>query len=129
MKKLLFCALMAIMGLSFLSSCENDGGGMSKSELVGTWYFEYSYNTTPNYPTRYQYSTITFNSDKSGNYVFESTTGKYATASFTWKKSGNTVKCSGIMVSTTASECGEWNPTFTISGNKLVHGSREYYKR
>lgn len=129
MKKFLLCAVIAIVGCCLFSSCEKDDGGMSNSELVGTWYFEYSYKPTQNSSTRYQYSTITLDSDKSGNYVFESTTGKYATASFTWKKSGNNVKCRGIMVSTTASECGEWNPNFTISGNKLVHGEREYYKR
>ena len=128
MNQLRTAILVIMVSCCLISSCGNEGEVLSESLLIGTWFHESSYNAPPNYQTQYQYSTIAFSSNKTGVYVFQSTAGVHEHSTFAWKKSGNSVTCSGVLLSKDGVDAN-WNPTFTISGNKLVHGSREYYKR
>ena len=59
MKKILLCALMAIMGCCIFTSCEKEGSGI-ESKLVGTWYVKYSDS----------YKTMTLGKDGSYNCTY-----------------------------------------------------------
>ena len=123
MKKFLLCTLIVIVGCCIFTSCEKEGS-MSKSEIVGEWFAEYSdsYRTIQCY--------LDFDSNKKGNYQHHRISDGYVTwANFTWKISGGRVICTGVLTASDGYVDYSWDKEFIIDGNTLVCGDVVFHKR
>lgn len=100
------------------TSCGKDEpDGMSKADLVGSWYGTRYYLNNGN--IRYQYFTLTLNSDKTGSMEYEAPTS-YSTAYFKWKVSGDKVVCHGAYANTSGDVSEDYTLECRIENDRLI---------
>lgn len=103
-------------------SCSKDDGPGGDSRVVGSWYGIHSYYN-PAGGTKYQYLTLTFDSDGTGNMEYESPVS-YSAAKFFYKVDGNRVYCEGAYADTYGDIADDFTMTLRIENDRLIPENR-----
>ena len=111
--------LSVIMTYACLNSCSDDGGIEENYEFIyGTWYGIRSYDN-PASGIKYQYLTITFDSDKTGTMDYETSSG-YTAYVFTYSISDNMITCKGAKANTYGDVDENYVIKIKIEGDRLI---------
>lgn len=114
----IFKLLPAILLVVLATSCGKDEpDGISKADLVGSWYGTRYYTNNGN--IKYQYFTLRLNSDKTGSMEYEAPS-VYSTAYFKWKVSGNKVVCKGAYANTHGDVYDDYTLECRIENDRLI---------
>lgn len=100
-----------------VASCGGDDDPAS-SEVVGTWYGTRVYYN-PVSGKKYQYLTISFESNGTGDLEYEAPTS-YTAANFTYKVKNGSVICSGASANTSGDVSSDFTMTLNIEGERLI---------
>lgn len=118
MKKTNFILLIITTAIVwFISGCSSDDDPVS-ADITGTWYGTRSYYN-PVGGTKFQYLSITLNTDHSGSMEYEAPTS-YSAAEFTYTVSGSTIRCKGAYANTDGDVSDDFTMTLKIDGNRLI---------
>lgn len=107
--------LSSIISVTF-TSCSSDDDAASP-DIIGSWYGTRKYNN-PVSGTKYQYITITFNSDHSGTLEYESPVS-VSYAIFSWSVSGSIITCRGAYADTYGDAASDFTMQIEIKGDRL----------
>ena len=114
--------LIVLMSVGFtFHSCSKEDDDITDN-IVGTWYGTRSYYN-PAGGTKFQYLTITFESNGTGDLEYESPVS-YAFAKFTYSVRDSKVICQGAYADTNGAVNGDFNLTLRIEGNRLIPTDR-----
>lgn len=99
-------------------SCGDDNESNDLSQIIGSWYGTHSYYN-PAGGTKYQYLTVSFDSNGLGSLEYESPVS-ISFANFTYSVQRNIIKCQGAY----ANSDGDWGSDFDMSlrieGDRLI---------
>lgn len=110
-------AVVALMSLAF-TSCGDDDGPSGGADIVGTWYGTRSYYN-PAGGTKYQYLSVTFESNGTGSLDYESPVS-ISKGYFTYSVSGNTVTCNGAWANSYGDIDSNFTWTLELQGDRLL---------
>lgn len=112
--------ILAIATLLFTSSCsdENDEPNISSSAIVGSWYGTVSYYN-PASGTKFQYLTITFESNGLGSLEYEAPTS-YTAAKFTYTIKNGVIMCTGASANTAGEIASDFTLSLRIENDRLI---------
>ncbi len=110
----LFLVLIPI----FITSCSKDDiQSISSKDIIGSWYGTFTYEN-PASGTKYQYLTMQFNEDETGEFEYKGPT-QCTVASFNYSINGHTVKCEGYECQI-GGEVKDFNMSLKYEGDRLI---------
>lgn len=112
---LMFCTILMCVGFT---ACGDDDDGGSAANIVGSWYGTRTYYN-PVGGTKYQYLSITFESNGTGSMEYEAP-GSFSVAKFTYRVQGNTIVCVGAYANTYGDSASDFTMKIAIEGDRLV---------
>lgn len=120
--QLLFLLVASITGLlttacSDSSDNNNDNDSANHYDLSGTWYGTRYYIN--NSAVKYQYITLSLNSDKTGSMEYEAPES-FSAAKFTWKVNGDKLICTGAYANTYGEVSGDYTLECRIENDRLI---------
>lgn len=117
---ILACIALWMSAGSLFVSCgdDKDEPTTAATAIIGSWYGTYSYYN-PVGGTKYQYLTVRFNADMTGDLEYESPVS-YSAAKFYYTISGTTVSCTGAWASSDGDLDTAFNMSFEYRGETLV---------
>ena len=121
MKKITTLGLLLSMMMACIcfSACSDDVGSEENTDFIcGTWYGVRSYYN-PVSGTKFQYLTITFNSDKIGEMDYETPSG-YTAYYFAYSISDNIITCEGAKADTDGDVDDNFVLKLKIEGDRLI---------
>ena len=100
-----------------IASC-SDKDEPNVESVVGSWYGTRTYYN-PAGGTKYQYLTMSFESNGTGTLEYESPVS-YSVAKFTYKINGGNITCSGAYANTYGDLESDFTMTLSIEGDRLI---------
>lgn len=122
--KYCFDSVIVFMVLILFGGCNKEDNN-DISMVEGKWYGIRSYYN-PVGGTKYQYLTITFNANKTGELEYESPVS-YAISYFTYSIKGNKIYCYGVKADTYEDNAYEYTLELEIVGDRLYPKTQYQY--
>ena len=118
MKNYLKLLVVIIMALTLGACDDNDKNEFNADSIVGSWYGTRTYYN-PAGGTKYQYLSISFESNGTGTLEYESP-ASYSVAKFVYEVNGNKITCKGAYANTYGDVESDFTMTLSIEGDRLI---------
>lgn len=110
--------LIAIIIALTTCACDDKNEPNATDSIVGSWYGTRTYYN-PVGGTKYQYLSMSFESNGTGTLEYESPTS-YSVAKFVYEVNGNKITCRGAYANTHGDVESDFTMTLSIEGDRLI---------